>query len=359
MTEIQTIQMRSDTADNWNTHNQTPAEGEICYNSTTKKLKVGDGLRGYKALENMVLDTELDETIELAHKLNDKVYEGEVLEEKFADEIAQVGDTYTWLDSIKGTDMEHEVHTGDKFSVPMSAGTVAGTAVAAQTFTARIVGKNTYKNCGDTPIGNMFYCKADQAIHTPFPWNPTNNNNGTANQAHPWLASAAYAVLNGVNNYTTSAYGSAAHGADASSGGILQLLPAELQAVLKQKRMLLDSRYSASGLLTGGTSWDWLDGGKLWCPNEYEVYGCAVRSNLCQTEEFWHPEAGLSIQFPWFANNCEHRILTNANGDRVSWWLSSAASYGTTIACNVYSSGYANSNNASYSSVCLPLCFCI
>jgi len=359
MTEIQTIQMRSDTADNWNTQNPTPAEGEICYNSTTKKIKAGDGLRGYKALESMVLDTELKASQELSYKLYDNTNEGEVLETKFADEIAQSDDVYTWLDSIKGTSLENEVHTGDKFSVPMSAGTVAGTSLSAQTFTVRIVGKNTYKNCGDTAIGNMFYCIADQAIHTPYPWNPANNNNGTASQAHPWLASAAYAVLNGVNNYTTSAYNSVAHGANASSGGILQLLPATLQNVIKQKRALLDSRYSASGLLTGSTGWDWLDMGKLWCPNEYEVYGCAVRSNLSQTDGYWHPEAGLSIQFPWFANNCQHRIKTNMNGDRVSWWLSSAASNNTNNACYVSGSGFAGSYYASNSSICLPLCFCI
>ena len=301
----------------------------------------------------------LDGQIDAVIKNFDRMYEGVNLETKFATEIAAAGNVYAWLNNRKNAGNFEGIHVGDYFSVNLSAGTVAGYSIAAQTFKCRIVGINTYKSCGDTPIGNMFYCISDEVINTPIKWNPTNNNNGTAVQNNPWLASAAYAVLNGVNNYTTNAYSNAAHGANASAKGILQLLPSTLQNVLKQKRNILDSRYSASGLLTGGTNWVWGDMGKLWLPNEYEVYGCAVRSNLSQTEGFWHPEAGLSIQFPWFANNCEHRIKKNSSGSRCHWWLSSAASSGTTSVCIVSYYGLANSYSAAYAAFCLPLCFCI
>ena len=301
----------------------------------------------------------LDGQIDAVIKNFDRMYEGVNLETKFATEIAAAGNVYAWLNNRKNAGNFEGIHVGDYFSVNLSAGTVAGYSIAAQTFKCRIVGINTYKSCGDTPIGNMFYCISDEVINTPIKWNPTNNNNGTAVQNNPWLASAAYAVLNGVNNYTTNAYSNAAHGANASAKGILQLLPSTLQNVLKQKRNILDSRYSASGLLTGGTNWVWGDMGKLWLPNEYEVYGCAVRSNLSQTEGFWHPEAGLSIQFPWFANNCEHRIKKNSSGSRCNWWLSSAASHNATGVCIVGSNGAANNNSATNATICLPLCFCI
>lgn len=301
----------------------------------------------------------LDGQIDAVIKNFDRMYEGVNLETKFATEIAEAGNVYAWLNNRKNAGNFEGIHVGDYFSVNLGAGTVAGYSIAAQTFKCRIVGINTYKSCGDTPIGNMFYCISDEVINTPIKWNPTNNNNGTAVQNNPWLASAAYAVLNGVNNYTTNAYSNAAHGANASAKGILQLLPSTLQNVLKQKRNILDSRYSASGLLTGGTNWVWADMGKLWLPNEYEVYGCAVRSNLSQTEGFWHPEAGLSIQFPWFANNCEHRIKKNSSGSRCSWWLSSAASNHTTYVCYVSGYGIASSPSATSATICLPLCFCI
>ncbi len=356
-----TIQLRNDNEENWNAHNPTPAVGEPCYNSTTKKLKVGDGVTDYKNLSSFVLDSELKEAQEAVLRLNDKLYEGVNLETKFANEIAQYENKYAWLEARKNAGNFKGIHVGDYFYTSISAGTVAGYSIAAQNFKCRIVGINTYKSCADTNIGNMFYIISDEVIDTPVKWNPTDNNNGTATQNKPWLASAAYAVLNGVNNYTTSAYGNAAHGANASAKGILQLLPTALQNVLKEKRNLLDNRYSASGLLTGSTGWDWSNMGKLWLPNEIEVYGCGIRSNLCQTDGFWFPEAGLSIQFPWFANNCEHRIKRRTNPDtaRCTWWLSSVASYSTTLVCFVNGYGPAFSDSASHSSIYLPLCFCI
>lgn len=301
----------------------------------------------------------LDGQLDAYLKNYDRLYQGVDLEVKFADEISAAGSVYTWLENRKNAGNFEGIHIGDYFYTNITAGSVAGYNIAAQNFKCRIVGINTYKNCGDNVIGNMLYVMSDEVIDTPIKWNPTDNNNGTATQKNPWLASAAYAVLNGVNNYSTNAYQSAAHGANASAKGILQLLPTTLQSVLKQKRMLLDERYSASGLLTGSTTWAWGDGGKLWLPNEYEVYGCAVRSNLCQTAGFWHPEAGLSIQFPWFANNCEHRIKRLSTGGRTSWWLSCPASHYTAGVCFVTSYGFAHSSITSRASINLPLCFCM
>ena len=292
-------------------------------------------------------------------KAYDRLYKGVDLEVKFASEIAQYGNVYAWLEARKNANNYDGIHIGDYFHTSLKAGTIAGYSIPAQNFKCRIIGLNTYKSCADNAIGNMIYVSTDEVIDTPIKWNPTDNNNGTNNIKSPWLASAMYAILNGVNNYdTSSGYNKAAHGANGGAG-IISLLPSELQAVLKQKRNILDERYSASGLITGGTGWNWADMGKLWLPNEIEVYGCGIRSNVCQTQGFWFPEAGLSIQFPWFANNCENRIKRNSSNGRCNWWLSSVASNYSTYVCFVSFYGNASYSAATYAAIYAPLCFCI
>ncbi len=292
-------------------------------------------------------------------KAYDRLYKGVDLEVKFASEIATYGNVYAWLEARKNAGNYDGIHIGDYFHTSLKAGTIAGYSIPAQNFKCRIIGLNTYKSCADTNIGNMIYISTDEVIDTPIKWNPTDNNNGTNNIKSPWLASAIYAILNGVNNYdASSGYNKVAHGANGGAG-IISLLPSELQAVLKQKRNILDERYSASGLLTGGSGWSWADMGKLWLPNEIEVYGCGIRSNLCLTSGFWFPEAGLSIQFPWFANNCENRIKRNSSNGRCIWWLSSVASSISTYVCYVSGRGYADYFLATRATIYAPLCFCI
>lgn len=299
----------------------------------------------------------INESIDALTETHNKLYQGVNLETKFADEITSAGSVYAWLNARKTAGNFKGINVGDYFYVNMSAGTIAGYSLAAQTFKCRIIGINTYSKCGDTVIGDMFYIKSDQCIDTPIKWNPNDNNNGTGTQNNPWLASAAYAILNGVNNYAKG-YNNVYHGANGGNG-IISLLPSALRNVMKQKRMLLDNRYSASGLLTCSSGWGWGDGGKLWLPNEIEVYGCGVRSDRGLTSGYWFPEAGLSIQFPWFANNCSNRVSTKSDGSRCAWWLSSAASYNSTNVCLVDNTGHATHTAAAHATVCLPLCFCI
>lgn len=321
-------------------------------NSTTKS----EALRTQYESYSESMDAAYDSTM----KAYDSLYEGVNLEVKFATEIAQYPNKYAWLNARKEAGNFNGIHVGDYFFVPMAAGTVAGYNIAAQTFKCRIVGINTYKNCADAPIGNMLYIHSDNVISQPIKWNPADNNNGTSVVEYPWLASALYAVLNGVNNYNTAnAFNKVAHGANAAGHGIVHLLPVELRNVLKQQRVLLDKRYSGSGLITGSTGWAWEDKGLLTAPCEVEVYGTQFKSNTCQTAGWWNPENNLSIQFPWYAYNCEHRIKTNANGDRCIWWLSSAATYSTGTVCIVYGSGHADTRAATNATVCAPLCFCI
>ena len=190
-------------------------------------------------------------------------------------------------------------------------------------------------------------------------WNPNNNNNGTSVNPNPYLASQVYAWLNAVNNRTTSAYNSVAHGVNASNNGVLTRLPSELKNLIVEKRMILDERYSSSGLLTSGTGWSWGSMGKLWLPNEVEVYGTQFKSNTAQTSGWWNPEANMGVAYPLFMGSGKNRIKRTSSGGRSSWWLSSAASSYSTNVCYVSAHGYASSNPATNTGVRCPLCFCL
>lgn len=307
--------------------------------------KANLSLNNLNAVGQAIIDSKADKSY--TNSVFKRLDTGDNLATKFATEIANYSSIYAWLDARKNAGNYEGMNIGDYFTFTINSGTVAGYSIPAQTFTARIIGFNTYKNCGDNIIGNMIYFKTDQVIDTPIKWNPTDDNNGSSTQQNPWLQSAVYAILNKVNNYRKGY--SHQLGANASSLGIIDLIPVGLKNVLKQKRQLLDQRYSANGLLTYSTNWAWGDMGLLWLPNEIEVYGTQVRSNLGYGNGYWNPEAGLSIQFPYFANNCERRISYNSSGSRCDWWLSAPASGHSTGVCFVSSHGYASHATASHS----------
>ena len=331
--------------------NEVLLSGEFFTETDTGRIKRGDGVTPYRKLLSFT------EEADIALESADRIYKGQNLAVKFADEIAGYLDIYEWLQARKAAGNYKGIHIGDYFTFTSSAGTIGGTNIPAQTFTARIIGIDTHYRAADTDVGHHIDFCTDQVVDQNVLWNPTDNNNGTSVQSKPWLASNVYAWLNGVNNYTTSAYNNQAHGGNYNNAGMLQRLPARLQAVIIQKRNILDDRYSASGLITGGTGWGWADMGKLWLPNEIEVYGTQIRSNLCQTNGYWNPEANLSVQYPWFAASITNRIKYMSNGARATWWLSSAASRGTGYACGVTGAGSATSVATTYTVVRVPLCF--
>ena len=311
-----------------------------------------------EAEENIKAElTTADNEIEDIRLYLNRIYDGVDLTVKFASEIANFSDPWAWIKNRIVNNNFKGLRIGDYIPVNMNAGTVAGYSIAAQTFRCQIAGINTYKNCGDTTIGNHIDFIAKEVINTPIKWNPTDNNNGTSAQNHPWLASALYAILNGVNNYSTAAYGSQAHGANANGAGIFQLLPQALRNQIIEKRDLIDSRYSASAYLTYSTGWSWQNVGKLWAPKELEVYGAQVRSNLGYAQGYWNPENGLSAAYPLFANQARNRVLRNSSGARCHWWLSSPTANYSASVCSVHAHGNATSYAAPISTICAPLCF--
>ncbi|MBO6305472.1 MAG: hypothetical protein J6M62_10415 [Selenomonadaceae bacterium] len=293
------------------------------------------------------------QTEELIEK---NIYTGVNLQTKFASEISSYSSVWAWIKARIQAGNYAGIHIGDYIPVTITAGTVGSNSVAAQTFNCQVAGIDTYYRCADTDLGHHIDFISKEVCDTAVTWNDSNCNNGTSAQNSPWLASKVYGWLNGVNNAGT-AYGNNSVGINADGKGLYHRLPSALRNVITNKRQLLDNRYSGSSLINGSTGWGWADMGNLWLPNEIEVYGTQIRSNLCQTVGYWNPEAQCSAQYPVFKHSVYTRIKYTSNGGRASWWLSSADGNGTTDACFVHGNGRAGGNGTTTTGVFVPLCF--
>ena len=300
-----------------------------------------------------------DENLNKIAKITDRIYDGVNLATKFADEIAagEYSSPWAWIKARIEAGNYDGIFIGDYIETSIKSGTVGGKSVAAQTFQMQIAGIDTYTGCGDNEIGHHIDFISREVVDTDFVWNPNNNNNGTSANPNPWLASAAYAYLNGVNNYSTSAYQSVAHGANCNNAGIYQLLDNDVKSLIVTKRQLLEEKYNSSKLLTGSSGWNWGDMGKLWLPNEIEVYGNQVRSNLCQDANYWNPDAQTGIAYPIYLGSGRNRIKRTSDDSRSAWWLCSTATYNTTHVCIVDGHGIANYYYATNTGLRFPLCF--
>lgn len=169
---------------------------------------------------------------------------------------------------------------------------------------------------------------------------------------HPWLCSHLYAFLNSLKMQVPNGTGKdpAVKQVDYSQGGVYYFLPAELKAVIANKRALLGERYSASGLLNSDNSWSWTNLGNLWVPTEMEVCGAPVwGGNGC-------PNGGF-VQYPIFAHNMNRIKGLGDGGGRDNWWeLTPYSGYSSNF-CNVNYNGYAGSYSASGTWLSAPVCF--
>ena len=325
-------------------------------NGKISTFKINLPIRVPDIQEVVIKDEYLTEN-EIQRQIFNRIYDGRDLTKIFANEIAKYSDEWAWIKARISAANYEGLYVGDYIPVTMNAGTVGGASIAQQTFQCQIAGIDTYTGCGDTEIGHHIDFISREVIDSTVTWNPENNNNGTSVQANPWLASQAYAYLNGVNNYTTSAYNNDAHGGDYSAGGILQLLPTKLTNLIVTKRNLLDSRYDSTKLLTYSTTWVWGDMGKLWLPNEIEVYGTQIRSNLGYAQGYWNPEANIAVAYPIYLGSGRNRIKRVSSGGRSTWWLSSAESGNSADVCGVGNLGNAASFIAAYAGIRCPFCF--
>ena len=354
-----TIQIRSDNTSTWNAQNPTPAVAEPCYDTNTKKLRIGDGVTAYNSLDPVALDSEVKHAKDLA----DKLYDGVDLTVKFAAEIRNYASVWDWIKARIQSGNYKGIHVGDKIPFTKAAGTVGSDNITAQNMVAQIAGIDTYygygygvPDKGATVVGHHIDFITTTCLNKNIQWNPTDNNNGTATQNNPWLASKIYAYLNGVNNLTTSAFNNIEHGFDASAGGILQLLPTALQNVIVNKALYLGKKYSATGLLNdfngGHDVWGI---GKLWLPTEIEVHGCPIHSSGKAPDGKDWQNYGAPVQYPLFVGSNSYR--NNKNKSRIYWWLSSVCGGSSSYACCVSYIGYAYAFGCAYTNISALVCF--
>ena len=349
-----TIKLRRDTEANFSSTNPVLAEGEPAFVKDKGYFKIGDGITNFNNLPAYINKNDFDYIKRL-----DVLYEGVDLSTKFASEIANYASVWHWIQARKNANNFEGIHVGDKIPLPLSAGTISdGTTtytITAKTLYAQIAGIDTYCGYGDQAVGHHIDFITTNTIGTNIPWNPANNNNGTAEKKNPWLSSQIYACLNGVNNASTNAYGNVKHGFDASSGGVLQLLPSTLQAVIIEKRGYIPERYSASGTLTSSPSASWQNIGKLWLPTECEVASYPVNSADKASDGCDRNTMGLNVQYPLFAGCSGYRV--NRVKSRVSWWLSSVTSGSASRACSVAHDGGVSAFDCTTSWSSAPVCF--
>ena len=238
-------------------------------------------------------------------------YGGRSLASVFASEIGSQS-IYTWLRNRARNANFAGLRIGDYIDVPITA----GANVPAQTVRYRIGAIDQYYQCGDTAKGHHIVMvprapvsvTGSKAVNTSYlQWRDTNDNNGTADEKHPYLCSKLH---------------------DWEINDFLPALPSALQSAIMTQRVLLEERYSSSGKLTEASSWSWVDLGKIWSPSEMEVYGCPVWGSKGYS-------VGFDSQFPIFTDTAS-RIA----GLRVGWWLRSVMGGSSSYACNV--SGHGN-----------------
>lgn len=186
-----------------------------------------------------------------------------------------------------------------------------------------------YYNCADQPQSGHIGMVPDEVWPTNPQWNTTNDNNGTAAQKHPYLNSNLHKF---------------------ELQTILPTFPSEWQAVMKNYRTLLETRYSASGKLSASTGWDWADLGKVFSLSETEVYGQCVWGTPGYS-------VGMDCQWPIFAQTRD-RIKTKS-GSRATWWLRSVYGSSSADACFVGDRGTAGSTSATTTGISALPCFLI
>ena len=240
-------------------------------------------------------------------------YGGRALASVFASEIAST-DIYTWLRNRARNGNFSGLRIGDYIDVPVSG----GANVPAQTVRYRIGAIDQYYQCGDNAMGHHIVMvprapvsvTGSKAVNTNcLQWRDTNDNNGTADEKHPYLCSKLH---------------------DWEINDFLPALPSTLQSAIMVQRVLLEERYSSSNKLTEASGWSWADLGKIWSPSEMEVYGCPVWGSKGYS-------VGFDSQFPIFSDTAS-RIV----GGRVPWWLRSVMGGSSSGACAVNSAGTAS-----------------
>lgn len=255
---------------------------------------------------------------------------------------AEIGsDPWAWIKSRIQAGNFSGIHVGDW--IPFTAD--------GRTYHAQIAGIDTYLGYGDTEVGHHIDFITQELLTEGHGFNKVNYNNGTSGDASPWLASDLYHWLNSLSGNVPNAAAAdpATVAVDYTSTGVYDKLPAALQAVIAEKRLYTETRYTAGSLLTSSNSAGWASLGKLWLPTETEVCGFPAFGTLTQSSR------GSMGQYPLFARTSA-RIKTRS-GSRSYWWLLNAAEGDNKSFCRIDRYGFVSTTNASTATIYAPICF--
>ena len=297
----------------------------------------------------------IEDHISTIYQISDRLYEGVDLSLKFASEISAFSSVWEWIQDRIQSGNFGGIHVGD--FIPFTA---AGNIVIAE-----VAGINTYRGYGNIPVPNHIDFISRDCWPETHQWNRVNYNNGIAAMPTPFLASDIFHWLNGLqgsvpndatvtmtNNPTPA---SSLVAVDYRTTGLLPQLPAQLRAVIVQKRALMPRRYTGGTLLIDNNSWDWRDMGFLWLPDELEMYGAGIWGGT--TAPLQGNDKFGAVQYPLFAGNIHKRVKGVGNGDtRSGWWLSTPKSGPSPSVAVVGGNGNAGTTGTSDINR-VPVCF--
>ena len=197
---------------------------------------------------------------------------------------------------------------------------------------------NPYLRFGDTELTaqHILLCSRD-CLPPTLQYRCNNSVWYDTSQVNPWLGSALYETLNNAEN------------------GIIKLVEAtSLGAYIfkgpnnKGMRAYLETMAAGAASPTAGA---WADRGRLFLPEEMEVYGSKIRSPKSNAIADM-----LYNQWPIFTGTGRHIIKgAGDGGGRSYWWLETADS--ATYFCVVHTNGYADYYTSANTRIRVPLCF--
>lgn len=264
-------------------------------------------------------------------------YYGIDLTTKFASEIAQYSDVWSWIYN-RAYDVNFQgLNVGDyiPFTMSDSGSTVIKAQIAG--FNIDIGDKNKLAN---SHSGNSYIDFISKDCYPQYiQWNTTETNAGTTTQPNPFLASNVCSVLN------STIYG---------------YLPAALKEVIIVKDF---------DLLNAITDLTTIDVGtlpNLWLPTEVEVFGSAFYS--ATSTSFQSTSNTLydrSVHYPLFANKSRIKSFGNGSSTNCSWWLLNSSTYDIVVdgntffytVCAINSYGAPIHILSTDSSTAVPICF--
>lgn len=288
-----------------------------------KSPSLADQIKAANARTNAA-NNDLDDLFAIANG----TYEGRDLTQVFASEIVNYSDEWAWIQARLNSHNLSGLRVGDYIPINVAANATDG--ISAATHYAEIAGINTYTGSGDTDY--LIGYHIDWITRTCYAaikaYNSTDNNNGTAENPNPFMASELKTWMDNV---------------------LYPLLDTKLKNVIKPKRLRYPTRYAEGTVKTDDTGSAWLSSDKLWIPLEGEVVDYPTRSTLT----YGNIQA---VQYKLFANSVIHRYKTLLDGTRVNWWLMSACKGSSTHFLQVVGNYYINASPAT-SGCRIPICF--